>query len=70
MKRRHCEAIDSAYFQWEDPSVLEMIVLWDDYQEAVAVELINLSLECYRGQSWRSDANPLESRRSCVDLRH
>ena len=25
---------------------------------AVAVECINLSLDCYRGQSWRSDTSP------------
>jgi hypothetical protein len=34
------------------------------------VEWINLSLQCYRQQSWRSDPSPLEeSRRSCVILR-
>jgi hypothetical protein len=36
-----------------------------------AVEWINVSLECYRGQSWRSDSSHLEEpRRSCVDPRH
>ena len=39
---------------------------------AVAVECINLSLDCYRGQSWRSDTSPQDHvwipdirRRSC-----
>jgi hypothetical protein len=40
------------------PSVLEMSVPWDDHQEQAIVEWINLSLDCYRGQSWRSDASP------------
>jgi hypothetical protein len=34
---------------------------------AAAIEWINMNLECYRGQSWRSDTSPLgEPRRSCV----
>ena len=38
---------------------------------SAAVESINMSLKCYRGQSWKSDASPLkEPRISCVDSRH
>ena len=32
-------------------------------KRAVTVEWINLILECYRGQSWRSDTCPLEEAR-------
>jgi hypothetical protein len=38
---------------------------------AAAVEWISLSLDYYRGQSWRCDPSPLEElRRSFVDPRH
>ena len=38
---------------------------------AATVEWIILSLECYRGQSWRSYTSLLEEpRRSCVDPQH
>jgi hypothetical protein len=54
----------------EDLSILEMPVPWDDHQEQQQQwSEVNQSLECYRGQSWRSDASSLElPRRSCVDL--
>jgi hypothetical protein len=33
--------------------------------------LVSQRLECYRGQSWRSDSGPLEEpRSSCMDPRH
>jgi hypothetical protein len=56
----------------EDPSVLEMLVQWDDHQEQQQQwSGVNQSLESYRGQSWRNEASPLEEpRRSCVDPRH
>jgi hypothetical protein len=56
----------------EDPSILEMSVPWEDHhQQQQQWSRVNQSLECYRGQSWRSDASPLEEpRRSYVDPRH
>ena len=40
---------------------------WRPLTTAAAVECINLSLECYREQSWRRDTNPLEEpRRLCI----
>ena len=56
----------------EDPSVLEMPVLWDDHQEQQQQwGGVNQNLECYREQSWRCDPSTLEeSRRSCMDPRH
>ena len=42
----------------EHPSVLEMSVPWNDHKNSSCNGVINLSLECYRGQSWRSDASP------------
>ena len=34
--------------------------------------VVSQSLECYRGQRWRSDPSPLrkEARKSCVDFQH
>jgi hypothetical protein len=51
---------------------MEMPVPWDDHQEQQQQwSGVNLSLECNRGQSCRSDPSPLEEpRRSCVDPRH
>ncbi|WP_330950449.1 hypothetical protein, partial [Streptococcus anginosus] len=40
----------------EDPSVLEMAVLWDDHQEQQQQwSEVSRSVECYRWQSWRSE---------------
>ena len=56
----------------EESSILEMPVPLDrSPRTAVAVKLINLGLECYRGKSWRNGPNPLaEPRTSCMDHRH
>jgi hypothetical protein len=49
----------------------DAIIMGWSPRTAAAVEGINLSLECSRGQSWRSEASPLEEpRRWWVDPRH
>jgi hypothetical protein len=52
----------------EDPSILEMPVPWDGYQEQKQLwSGVNQNLECYRGQSWRNDPSPIEEpKRICV----
>jgi len=48
----------------------EMSVPWGDHQEQ-QWSGVNQSLECYRGQSWRSDPSCFEKPScSCVDPRH
>jgi hypothetical protein len=42
----------------EDPDIYEMLVSWDDHKtQEQQWSGVNQILECYRGQSWRSDAS-------------
>jgi hypothetical protein len=44
---------------------------WWSPRTTAVLEYINISLECYKGQSCRSDNSRFEEpRRSCADLRH
>jgi hypothetical protein len=71
MKRAHEKLLVKLSCSKRPQCIGDATTMWWLPRTVAVVEWINLSLECYRGQIWRSDTNPLEEpRRSCVDPRH